>query len=47
MGEPRLLRPAEPVRESGSQALGSLVTDMFDTMGFQRTAHRAAHSFRT
>ena len=47
MGDPGLLRPAEPVREFGAQAQGSLISDKFDTMVFQRTVYRLAHSFRT
>jgi peptide deformylase len=32
MGDPRLLRQAEPVREFGTPELEALVADMFDTM---------------
>lgn len=32
MGDPRLLRVAQPVREFGTPELHELVTDMFDTM---------------
>ena len=32
MGDPRLLRVAEPVREFGTPALEELIADMFDTM---------------
>ena len=32
MGDPRLLRVAEPVREFGTPELRSLLADMFDTM---------------
>lgn len=32
MGDPRLLRIAEPVREFGTPALRALVADMFETM---------------
>lgn len=32
MGDPRLLLPAEPVRDFGSPALADLLADMFDTM---------------
>jgi peptide deformylase len=32
MGDPRLLRVAEPVREFGTPELEALVADMFDTM---------------
>lgn len=32
MGDPRLLRQAEPVREFGTPELESLIADMFDTM---------------
>lgn len=32
MGDPRLLRRAEPVREFGTPALAALIEDMFDTM---------------
>jgi peptide deformylase len=32
MGDPRLLRQAEPVIEFGTQELATLVADMFDTM---------------
>src|SRR5712664_1600125 len=32
MGDPRLLRQAEPVTELGTPELAALVADMFDTM---------------
>jgi peptide deformylase len=32
MGDPRLLRVAEPVREFGTPELAALIADMFDTM---------------
>ncbi|MDP3669999.1 MAG: peptide deformylase [Telluria sp.] len=32
MGDPRLLRVAEPVREFGTPAMDALIADMFDTM---------------
>ena len=32
MGDPRLLRQAEPVTEFGTPALNTLIADMFDTM---------------
>jgi peptide deformylase len=32
MGDPRLLRVAEPVREFGTPALEALIADMFETM---------------
>jgi peptide deformylase len=32
MGDPRLLRVAEPVREFGTAELDALIADMFDTM---------------
>ena len=32
MGDPRLLRVAEPVREFGTPAMDALIQDMFDTM---------------
>ncbi len=32
MGDPRLLRQAEPVREFGTPQLDELIADMFDTM---------------
>ncbi|HVE52048.1 MAG TPA: peptide deformylase, partial [Ramlibacter sp.] len=32
MGDPRLLRPAQPVREFGTPALRDLVLDMEETM---------------
>lgn len=32
MGDPRLLQPAEPVREFGTPELAELLADMFDTM---------------
>ena len=32
MGDPRLLRQAEPVTEFGTPALAALIADMFDTM---------------
>jgi peptide deformylase len=38
MGDPRLLRVAEPVREFGTPAMDGLIADMFDTM---QAAHGA------
>ena len=32
MGDPRLLRVAQPVTEFGTRALGELISDMFETM---------------
>ena len=32
MGDPRLLRVAEPVKEFGTPELEALIADMFDTM---------------
>ncbi|MFC5511990.1 peptide deformylase [Massilia jejuensis] len=42
MGDPRLLRVAEPVREFGTPALAALVADMFDTMHAANGAGLAA-----
>jgi len=42
MGDPRLLRQAEPVSDFGSSALDSLVRDMFDTMHAANGAGLAA-----
>ena len=44
MGDPRLLRVAQPVREFDTPALRALIDDMFDTMarGRRRRAGRAA-----
>jgi len=42
MGDARLLRVAQPVREFGSAALRALVDDMFDTMKAARGAGLAA-----
>ena len=42
MGDPRLLRVAEPVTEFGTPALAALVADMFDTMHAANGAGLAA-----
>lgn len=42
MGDERLLRVAQPVREFGTPELRSLVADMFDTMAAARGAGLAA-----
>ena len=42
MGDPRLLRVAEPVREFGTPELEALVADMFDTMYHANGAGLAA-----
>jgi peptide deformylase len=42
MGDPRLLRVAEPVREFGTPALQTLVADMFETMAAANGAGLAA-----
>ncbi|MFO1220208.1 MAG: peptide deformylase [Burkholderiaceae bacterium] len=42
MGDPRLLRVAQPVREFGSPALMALIDDMFDTMAAANGAGLAA-----
>src|SRR4051812_45007131 len=42
MGDPRLLRVAQPVREFGTPALRALIDDMFETMGDARGAGLAA-----
>jgi peptide deformylase len=42
MGDPRLLRVAQPVREFGSPALHALIDDMFETMAAARGAGLAA-----
>jgi peptide deformylase len=42
MGDPRLLRQAEPVTEFGTAALDALVADMFDTMHAANGAGLAA-----
>jgi peptide deformylase len=42
MGDPRLLRVAEPVREFGTPALQTLVADMFETMAAAKGAGLAA-----
>jgi len=42
MGDPRLLRQAEPVSDFGSTALDALVRDMFDTMHAANGAGLAA-----
>ncbi len=42
MGDPRLLRVAEPVREFGTPALEALIADMFDTMHHANGAGLAA-----
>jgi peptide deformylase len=42
MGDPRLLRVAEPVREFGTPEMEALVADMFDTMHHANGAGLAA-----
>jgi peptide deformylase len=42
MGDPRLLRIAQPVREFGTPALRALVDDLFETMAAARGAGLAA-----
>jgi len=42
MGDPRLLRVAQPVREFGTPALRALIDDMFDTMAAARGVGLAA-----
>ena len=42
MGDPRLLRVAEPVREFGTPAMEALIADMFDTMHHANGAGLAA-----
>ncbi len=42
MGDPRLLRVAEPVREFGTAELDTLIADMFDTMHHANGAGLAA-----
>ena len=42
MGDPRLLRIAQPVREFGTPALRALIDDMFETMAAVRGAGLAA-----
>ncbi len=42
MGDPRLLRVAEPVREFGTAELDALIVDMFDTMHHANGAGLAA-----
>ena len=42
MGDPRLLRVAQPVREFGSSGLRALIDDMFDTMAAARGVGLAA-----
>jgi len=42
MGDPRLLRVAEPVREFGTPALKALIADMFETMEAAHGAGLAA-----
>lgn len=42
MGDPRLLRVAQPVREFGTPELRALVADMFDTMAAANGAGLAA-----
>ena len=42
MGDPRLLRIAQPVREFGTAALRALIDDMFDTMAAARGVGLAA-----
>lgn len=42
MGDPRLLRVAEPVREFGTPAMEALIADMFDTMHAANGAGLAA-----
>jgi peptide deformylase len=42
MGDPRLLRVAEPVREFGTREMDELIADMFDTMHAANGAGLAA-----
>jgi peptide deformylase len=42
MGDPRLLRVAQPVREFGTPALDALIADLFDTMAAADGAGLAA-----
>jgi peptide deformylase len=42
MGDPRLLRIAQPVREFGTPALAALIDDLFETMAAARGAGLAA-----
>ena len=42
MGDPRLLRIAQPVRDCGSPSLRALIDDMFDTMAAARGVGLAA-----
>ena len=42
MGDPRLLRIAQPVREFGTPKLSALIDDMFETMAAARGAGLAA-----
>jgi peptide deformylase len=42
MGDPRLLRQADPVREFGTPTLNALIEDMFDTMRAANGAGLAA-----
>jgi peptide deformylase len=42
MGDPRLLRSAQPVRQFGTPALRALIDDMFETMAAARGAGLAA-----
>jgi peptide deformylase len=42
MGDPRLLRVAQPAREFGTPALRALIDDMFDTMAAARGVGLAA-----
>jgi peptide deformylase len=42
MGDPRLLRVAQPVQEFGTRALKALIEDMFDTMRAAQGAGLAA-----
>ncbi|MDB5919727.1 MAG: peptide deformylase, partial [Massilia sp.] len=42
MGDPRLLRTAEPVREFGTPEMEALIADMFDTMHAANGAGLAA-----
>ena len=42
MGDPRLLRVAQPVREFGTPRLSALIDDMFETMAAARGAGLAA-----
>jgi peptide deformylase len=42
MGDPRLLRIAQPVREFGTRELRALIDDMFDTMAAARGVGLAA-----